>query len=55
MNTTPPDHAVPFRQAQGPELAEGERTATRCMTRLKEELKIMNQAMLALDGRRSSC
>jgi hypothetical protein len=25
-----PNHAMTFRQAQGPELADGQRTATRC-------------------------
>jgi hypothetical protein len=32
-----------------------ERTPDRRMTRLKEELRIMKQAMLALVRRRSSC
>jgi hypothetical protein len=32
------NQAMPFRQAQGPEQAEGERMPDRCMTRLKKEI-----------------
>ena len=49
------NQALPFRQAQGPELAEGERMTDRRITRLKEKLGIMKQAARGLVRRLSSC
>ena len=37
------NQSLPFRQAQGPELAEGQPTAARCAARLKDELRIMKE------------
>lgn len=49
-----PSHAMPFRQPKGPEHAEEERTADRCMTRLN--LEIRKQAGYARNqGRAEAC
>ncbi len=49
------NHAMPFRPAQGPELAEGERTATRRAFTFCVASTLSLQATLSRGGRRSSC
>jgi GNAT superfamily N-acetyltransferase len=50
-----PNHAMPFRQAQGPEFIEGERTADRCALHFKMTSTHSLRATRAFVRRRSSC